>query len=118
MPPKGRRALKQDSLVKKCQPNRKKPIKIKEKILRAYKSIFGCDCVLDFSEAATERDEFFEAYKKKHSGTDTNSLLEMFQPKNTNKIEGASKSAAGTATQIFTEEKIEIEKDGGGCCIF
>ena len=64
--------------------------------------------MLDFSEAATERDEFFEAYEKKHSGIDTNSQLEMFQPENTNKIDG----------KIFTEEKIEIEKDESACVVY
>ena len=64
--------------------------------------------MLDIGEAATERDEFFEAYENKQSGKATNSLLEMFQPENTNKIEG----------KIFTEEKIETEKGGSGCVVY
>ena len=37
----------------------KEPIKIKERIFRAYRKIFCRDCVLDIAAAATEGDDFF-----------------------------------------------------------
>ena len=77
----------------------KEPIKIKERIFRAYRKIFGRDCVLDIAAAATEGDDFFEACEKEPPGTDTKGLLEKFQPEDKSNIE----------RQISLEEKIEIE---------
>ena len=77
----------------------KEPIKIKERIFRAYKKIFGRDCILDIAAAATEGDDFFEACEKEPPGTDTKGLLEKFLPEDKSNIE----------RQISLEEKIEIE---------
>ena len=77
----------------------KEPIKIKERIFRAYKKIFGRDCVEDIPAAATEGDEFFEACEKEPPGTETKDLLEKFQPEDKKNIE----------RQICPEEIIEIE---------
>ena len=53
----------------------KEPIKIKERIFRAYKKIFGRDCVLDIAAAATEGDEFFKACEKEPPGKDPKKKL-------------------------------------------
>ena len=77
----------------------KEPIKIKQRIFRAYKKIFCQDCIKDISAATTERDEFFEACEKEPPDIDTKGLLEKFQPEDKRNKE----------CQICPEEIIEIE---------